>query len=156
MFNIVLVNPQIPPNTGNIGRVCVNTNSRLHLIKPLGFDIDEKAVKRAGLDYWDKLDLVVWESLEDFINANEKDIKRFFFATTKSKKPYFKANFNVGDFLIFGSETKGLPIDFMKINWQNAITIPMCENGRSLNLAVSVGIVLYEAIKQNFDNFCKV
>ena len=154
MFNIVLVNPQIPPNTGNIGRLCVNTNSTLHLIKPLGFDIDEKSVKRAGLDYWEKLDLVVWESLDDFLKENERYIDRFFFATTKSNKPYFEANFMSGDFLIFGSETKGLPINFMKKNWQNAITIPMCKDGRSLNLAVSVGIILYEAIKQNIDSFC--
>lgn len=148
MLNIVLVHPQIPPNTGNIGRICVNTNSKLHLIKPLGFDIDEKSVKRAGLDYWKKLDLVVWDSLEDFLK--EVDLSRCFFATTKSQKPYFEAKFQDGDFLIFGSETKGLPMDLMQKNWENAITIPMCKNGRSLNLAVSVGIVLYEAIKQNY------
>ncbi len=153
MFNIVLVNPQIPPNTGNIGRLCVNTNSTLHLVKPLGFDISEKAVKRAGLDYWEKLDLVVWESLEEFYKENEKYLDRFFFATTKSKKPYFEVAFKPGDFLIFGSETKGLPMEFMRKNWQNAITIPMCENGRSLNLSVSVGIILYEAIKQNFNDW---
>jgi len=155
MFNIVLVNPQIPPNTGNIGRLCVNTNSTLHLIKPLGFDISEKAVKRAGLDYWEKLDLVVWESLEDFLKENGEKIDRFFFATTKSKKPYFEVKFEKGDFLIFGSETKGLPMEFMEKNWQNAITIPMCKSGRSLNLSVSVGIILYEGIKQNIKNFCK-
>ncbi|WP_187648255.1 tRNA (cytidine(34)-2'-O)-methyltransferase [Nitrosophilus labii] len=154
MFNIVLVNPQIPPNTGNIGRLCVNTNSTLHLVKPLGFDISEKAVKRAGLDYWEKLDLVIWESLEEFYKENKKYLDRFFFATTKSKKPYFEVTFKPGDFLIFGSETKGLPMEFMRKNWQNAITIPMCENGRSLNLSVSVGIILYEAIKQNIDSFC--
>lgn len=148
MLNVVLVNPQIPPNTGNIGRICVNTNSRLHLIKPLGFEIDEKSVKRAGLDYWDKLDLIVWDSLEDFLK--EVELNRCFFATTKSQKPYFEAKFQDEDYLIFGSETRGLPMDLMQKNWQNAITIPMCENGRSLNLAVSVGIVLYEAIKQNY------
>ena len=148
MFNVVLLNPQIPPNTGNIGRICVNTNSRLHLIKPLGFDIDEKSVKRAGLDYWKKLDLVVWDSLDDFLKENN-NFDRFFFATTKSKRPYFEVEYKNGDFLIFGSETKGLPMELMQKNWENAITIPMCKNGRSLNLAVSVGIVLYEAIRQN-------
>ena len=148
MFNIVLLNPQIPPNTGNIGRICVNTNSRLHLIKPLGFDIDEKSVKRAGLDYWEKLDLVVWDSLDDFLKENS-NFDRFFFATTKSKRPYFEVEYKDEDFLIFGSETKGLPMELMRKNWENAITIPMCKNGRSLNLAVSVGIVLYEAIRQN-------
>ncbi len=148
MFNVVLLNPQIPPNTGNIGRICVNTNSRLHLIKPLGFDIDEKSVKRAGLDYWKKLDLVVWDSLDEFLKENS-NFDRFFFATTKSKRPYFEVEYKDEDFLIFGSETKGLPMELMRKNWENAITIPMCKNGRSLNLAVSVGIVLYEAIRQN-------
>ena len=148
MLNVVLLNPQIPPNTGNIGRICVNTNSRLHLIKPLGFDIDEKSVKRAGLDYWEKLDLVVWDSLDDFLKENS-NFDRFFFATTKSKRPYFEVEYKDEDFLIFGSETKGLPMELMRKNWENAITIPMCKNGRSLNLAVSVGIVLYEAIRQN-------
>jgi len=156
MFNIVLVSPQIPPNTGNIGRICVNTNSTLHLVKPLGFSIDEKEIKRAGLDYWNRVDLVVWESLDHFLKNNKKFLDRFFFATTKAKKSYFDVEFKSGDFLIFGSETEGLPIDFMRLKWENAIKIPMCKDGRSLNLAVSVGIVLYEAIRQNFDNFCKL
>jgi tRNA (cytidine/uridine-2'-O-)-methyltransferase len=152
MFNIVLVSPQIPPNTGNIGRLCVNAGARLHLIKPFGFSIDEKSVKRAGLDYWDKLDLIIWEDIEEFLE--NIDIKRAFFATTKSDKNYFEVKFKKGDYLIFGSETKGLPMWVMEKNWQNAITIPMCKEGRSLNLAVSVGIVLYEAIRQNFKEFC--
>ena len=151
MFNVVLVNPQIPPNTGNIGRLCVNTGSTLHLVKPLGFDISDKAVKRAGLDYWHKLNLKVWESLEEFV-ANI-DLHRCYFATTKASKNYFDVKFRPGDFLIFGSETKGLPMDLMQKRWEHAIKIPMSKEGRSLNLAVSVGIILYEAIRQNFGEF---
>ncbi|MRI58819.1 MAG: tRNA (cytidine(34)-2'-O)-methyltransferase [Epsilonproteobacteria bacterium] len=151
MFNVVLVHPQIPPNTGNIGRLCVNTGSTLHIVKPIGFDIDDKAVKRAGLDYWDKLDLVVWESLDEFIQ--NVDLNRCFFATTKSQKPYFEATFKPGDYMVFGSETMGLPMELMEKRWQNAVTIPMTKEGRSLNLAVSVGIILYEGIRQNFKEF---
>jgi tRNA (cytidine/uridine-2'-O-)-methyltransferase len=155
MFNIVLVTPQIPQNTGAIGRLCVNTDSTLHLIKPLGFDISQKALRRAGLDYWKYLNLEVWESLEEFLRANEKFKERFFFATTKSDKLYFDVEFKDGDFLFFGSETKGLPTDLMHLNSQNMITIPMGERGRSLNQAMAVGIVLYEAIRQNYDMIIK-
>jgi len=151
MFNIVLFNPQIPHNTGAIGRLCVNANTKLHLIKPLGFDIGEKAVKRAGLDYWQKLNPTIWENYEEFFE--NVDINRCFFATTKSKKPYFKAEFKKGDYIIFGSETAGMPMEIMQKNKNNMITIPMGENGRSLNLAISVGIILYDAIRQNFDEF---
>ncbi len=150
MFNIVLVSPKIPQNTGAIGRICVNTNSTLHLIKPLSFDIDEKAVRRAGLDYWKLLNLKVWESLDEFLDHNIEKKDRFFFATTKSDKPYFDASFKEGDFIFFGSETKGLPMDLMQIKKENMITIPMGSNGRSLNQAVAVGVVLYDAIRQNF------
>lgn len=149
MFNIVLVNPQIPQNTGAIGRLCVNTNSKLHIIKPIGFDIDQKAVRRAGLDYWKELDLVVWQSLDEFLQNNEKFLDRFFFSTTKATKLYHQASFKDGDFLIFGSETSGMPLEFMQKNKKNMIKIPMGEKGRSLNLAMSVGIVLYEAIRQS-------
>ena len=148
MFNIVLFNPQIPQNTGTIGRLCVNADARLHIIKPICFEITDKNIRRAGLDYWDKLDIKIWDSLEHFLSIHSKDIKRFFFSTTKSDKAYFNAKFQDGDYLIFGSESHGLPMDLMKQNWQNAITIPMGENGRSLNLAISVGIVLYDAIRQ--------
>ncbi len=151
MFNIVLVHPQIPPNTGNIGRLCVNTGSTLHLVKPLGFDISDKAVKRAGLDYWHKLDLKIWESLEEFVT--NVDLSRCYFATTKAKKNYFEVSYKPGDFLVFGSETKGLPLDLMQRKWDHAVKIPMSKEGRSLNLAVSVGIILYEAIRQNFGAF---
>ncbi len=153
MFNIVLVSPQIPQNTGSIGRICVNTDSILHIIKPICFKIDDKSVKRAGLDYWNLLDLRVWDSLDEFLKAYEDKFDRFFFSTTKSKKPYFEVGYKKGDFLFFGGESTGLPMELMKRNWKNAVTIPMGKNGRSLNLSVAVGIVLYEAIRQNFNDF---
>ncbi|NOX14705.1 MAG: tRNA (cytidine(34)-2'-O)-methyltransferase [Epsilonproteobacteria bacterium] len=152
MFNIVLVHPQIPQNTGSIGRICVNTDSKLHVIKPTCFEINDKSVKRAGLDYWDLLDITIWEDLDEFMSANEDKIDRFFFSTTKSKQPYFEADFEDGDFIFFGGESTGLPMDLMQKKWKNAITIPMGKNGRSLNLSVAVGIVLYDAIRQNFGN----
>ncbi|WP_458701311.1 tRNA (cytidine(34)-2'-O)-methyltransferase [Sulfurospirillum sp. 1307] len=153
MFNIVLVHPQIPQNTGTIGRLCVNSDATLHIIKPTCFDISDKSVKRAGLDYWDLLDLKVWDCLDDFLSSNADKKDRFFFATTKSDKPYFEAKFKKGDFIFFGGESTGLPMELMKIKWENAITIPMGKNGRSLNQAVSVGIILYDAIRQNFADF---
>lgn len=149
MFNIVLVTPQIPNNTGAIGRLCVNTGATLHLIKPLGFDISEKALRRAGMDYWHKLDLKVWESLEEFFEAHPNR-ERFFFATTKMDRPYFDITFEKGDYLLFGSETSGLPADLLEIHPNQTMTIPMTKEGRSLNLAISTGIIVYEAIKQNF------
>ncbi|MDP1784624.1 MAG: tRNA (cytidine(34)-2'-O)-methyltransferase [Sulfuricurvum sp.] len=149
MFNIVLVNPQIPNNTGAIGRLCVNTGSTLHLIKPLGFDITEKAVRRAGLDYWHKIDLKVWENIEEFFESTQQS-DRFFFATTKTDRPYFDISFKEGDYLFFGSETSGIPADILEKYPQQCMTIPMTKDGRSLNLAISTGIILYEAIKQNF------
>ncbi len=150
MFNVVLVHPQIPQNTGSIGRICVNTDSRLHIVKPTCFEINDKNVKRAGLDYWDLLDITVWESLDDFLEANKAKIDRFFFATTKSDKPYFDVEYKIGDWLFFGGESTGLPMELMKLKWENAVTIPMGKNGRSLNQSVAVGIVLYDAIRQNF------
>jgi len=154
MFNLVLVHPQIPNNTGAIGRLCVNAGASLHLIKPIGFDIDEKAVRRAGLDYWDKLDLHVWESLDEFFDNNEiRD--NAYFATTKTDRPYFEAEFKEGDFIFFGSETAGIPEDILKRYKEQNITIPMTKDGRSLNLAISTGIVLYDAIRQNYSTFKK-
>ena len=151
-FNLVLVNPQIPNNTGAIGRLCVNAGATLHLIKPIGFDIDEKAVRRAGLDYWEKLDLRVWESIDEFFEKN--DIRdNAFFATTKTDRPYFEAAFKDGDYIFFGSETKGIPEDILNKYKSQNITIPMTKEGRSLNLAISTGIVLYDAIRQNFAAF---
>lgn len=155
MFNIVLVHPQIPNNTGAIGRLCVNTASSLHLIKPIGFDIDEKAVRRAGLDYWHKIDLHVWESLEEFMEAHPVR-ERFFFATTKTDRPYFEVAFKEGDFLFFGSETAGIAAEILEKYPEQTMTIPMTKEGRSLNLAISSGIILYEAIKQNFNSYQKL
>lgn len=155
MFNIVLVTPQIPNNTGAIGRLCVNTGSSLHLIKPIGFDIDEKAVRRAGLDYWHKIDLHVWESIDDFMNAHPNR-DRFFFATTKTDRPYFEMDFQEGDYLLFGSETSGIPAEILEAFPEQTMTIPMTKEGRSLNLAISSGIILYEAIKQNFNSYRKM
>lgn len=152
MFNIVLVNPQIPNNTGAIGRLCVNTGSTLHLVKPFGFDIDEKAVRRAGLDYWHKLDLKVWESIDLFLEAHP-DSASLFLATTKTRKPYFEHRFKRGDYLLFGSETEGLPESLLKRYPSQCMTIPMTKEGRSLNLAISAGIILYRAIEQNFTDY---
>ncbi|EAJ5118027.1 tRNA (cytidine(34)-2'-O)-methyltransferase [Campylobacter upsaliensis] len=153
MFHIVLVHPRIPQNTGSIGRMCFNAGFKLHIIKPCVFDLSEKAVKRAGLDYWDKLKPMIWESLGEFLGSNLQCKERFFFATTKSKKPYFSVEFRAGDFLFFGSESFGLPNELMNLNEAHQITIPMKPYGRSLNLATSVGIVSYEALRQNFNSF---
>jgi tRNA (cytidine/uridine-2'-O-)-methyltransferase len=152
MFNIVLVHPQIPNNTGAIGRLCVNTGATLHLIEPLGFDISEKAVRRAGLDYWHKIDLHVWESLDAFLVAHP-DSARYHLATTKNEKPYFSQAFKPGDYLFFGSETAGLPSALLQEHPEACMTIPMTKEGRSLNLAISCGIILYKAIEQNFDSY---
>ncbi len=154
MFNLVLIHPQIPNNTGAIGRLCVNAGASLHLIKPIGFDIDEKAVRRAGLDYWEKLDLYVWESLDQFFEKNDISTNAYF-ATTKTQKPYFEAPFQEGDFIFFGSETAGIPEDILEKYKAQNITIPMTKEGRSLNLAISTGIVLYDAIRQNYLSFKK-
>ncbi|TKI69829.1 tRNA (cytidine(34)-2'-O)-methyltransferase [Sulfurimonas crateris] len=152
MFNLVLVNPQIPNNTGAIGRLCVNAGASLHIIKPIAFDIDEKAVRRAGLDYWHKLDLHVWESIDDFFQ-NNKITDNAYFATTKTDKPYFEAAFKEGDYIFFGSETAGIPEAILDAYKEQNITIPMTKDGRSLNLAISTGIVLYDAIRQNYTAF---
>ena len=155
MFNIVLVEPQIPPNTGTIGRLCVNLGATLHLVKPLGFDIDDKAVKRAGLDYWRDLDLKVWDSFNEFLKAHPIN-NNSHLATTKTNNLYFNARFKKGDYLIFGSETKGLREDILLKHKSRCITIPMGEGGRSLNLGISVGIVAYEALRQNYSGFKKI
>jgi len=151
-FNLVLVNPQIPNNTGAIGRLCVNAGASLHLIKPIGFDIDEKAVRRAGLDYWNRLDLHVWENIDDFF-ANNKIHDNAHFATTKTDTPYFEAEFKTGDYIFFGSETAGIPETILDKYKNQTITIPMTKEGRSLNLAISTGIVLYDAIRQTYESF---
>jgi tRNA (cytidine/uridine-2'-O-)-methyltransferase len=150
LFNIVLVEPQIPPNTGSIGRMCVNLDATLHLIEPLGFDISENAVKRAGLDYWSELELKVWKSVEEFLANNP--IEKMHFATTKTDNLYWNASYDIGDYIVFGSETKGIPEWLLKENLDKCITIPMGQKGRSLNLATSTGIVTYEALRQNYDS----
>jgi len=155
MFNIVLVEPQIPPNTGTIGRLCVNLGATLHLVEPLGFDIDDKAVKRAGLDYWKELDLVVWESFEAFLEKHPIGTNSYM-STTKTDNLYFDASFKKDDYILFGSETKGLDEKVLLANPEQCITIPMGGKGRSLNLGISVGIVIYDALRQNYDGFEKI
>ncbi len=155
MFNIVLVEPQIPQNTGTIGRLCVNLGATLHLIKPIGFDIDDKAVKRAGLDYWKNIDLVVWENFEAFL-AEHPIGTNSYMATTKTDNLYFNADFKKGDYILFGSETKGIDEKVLLANPDRCITIPMGGAGRSLNLGVSVGIVIYDALRQNYEGFEKI
>ncbi|MFL6519585.1 MAG: tRNA (cytidine(34)-2'-O)-methyltransferase [Chthoniobacterales bacterium] len=145
MFNAVLVEPEIPPNTGNIGRLCLATGSTLHLVKPLGFSIDDRELKRAGLDYWKEVDVKLWDSFEQLRNANPD--ARFFLLTTKSDRPYYDVNFRRGDFLVFGRETKGLPESLLAAHREELLTIPM-EGTRSLNLATAVAIVLFEAVRQ--------
>jgi len=151
MVNIVLVEPKIAPNTGTIGRLCVNMGASLHLIEPLGFVIEDKRLKRAGLDYWHKLNPTIWSSLDAFME--EHDNKRMWLATTKTDRSYFEVNFQPGDFLLFGSETSGLPKELLDANREKCITIPMTPEGRSLNISISVGIVAYEAVRQNFETF---
>lgn len=153
MFNIVLVNPQIPQNTGAIGRLCVNAGFNLHIIKPTVFSLDEKAVRRAGLDYWGRLKPFIWQSLDEFLKENLNFKDRFFFATTKASKYYFDASFKPDDFIFFGAESSGLPLNLMQLNPQNMIKIPMLPSGRSLNQAMAAGIVAYEAVRQNGAKF---
>jgi len=155
MFNIVLVEPQIPQNTGTIGRLCVNLGATLHLIKPLGFDIDDKAVKRAGLDYWQHLDLVVWESFEAYLEAHPIGTNSFM-ATTKTDNLYFEAPFQEGAHILFGPETRGIDEKVLLDHPEQCITIPMGGKGRSLNLGVSVGVVIYDALRQNYEGFEKI
>src|SRR2546426_1002673 len=143
MFNVVLVEPEIPPNTGNVGRLCLATKSTLHLVKPLGFSLEDRQLKRAGLDYWEDVDLRMWDSLDALIKAKQPS-ERCFFVTTKTKRTYWDVQFQPGDFLVFGRETKGLPASLLSQNESDCITIPMADT-RSLNLATAVGIVLFEA-----------
>ena len=145
-FNVVLVEPEIPPNTGNVGRLCLATESTLHLVKPLGFSLDDRQLKRAGLDYWEDVDVETWDSLDALIESKRSN-DRYFFVTTKTNRPYWSVQFRPGDFLIFGRETKGLPENLLAANEPGCITIPMAET-RSLNLATAVGIVLFEAVRQ--------
>ena len=145
MFNVVLVEPEIPPNTGNVGRLCLATRSTLHLVEPLGFSINHRQLKRAGLDYWEEVDLRKWSSLEALQAANAA--ARFFYITTKSSRPYFQVRFEPGDFFVFGRETKGLPEALLDQHKESCLTIPM-QGTRSLNLATAVAIILFEAMRQ--------
>lgn len=146
-INIVLHEPEIPHNTGAIARTCVLTNSRLHLIKPFGFDLSDKYLKRAGLDYWKYLDLTIYENLDDFFEKN-KDAN-FYLATTKTKNIYSDVKFKDGDYIFFGKETAGLPEDLINKYSDRAIRIPMIKDlKRSLNLANSCTLILYEALRQ--------
>ena len=146
LFNVVLVEPEIPPNTGNIGRLCLATGSRLHLVKPLGFSLEDRQLKRAGLDYWNEVDLQLWDSFAQ-LHAKQGSSARYFFLTTKSGRAYYDVKFHQRDFLIFGRETKGLPKSLLASNIDTCITIPM-QKTRSLNLANAVAIVLFEAVRQ--------
>lgn len=187
MFNIVLVEPEIPQNTGNIVRTAAATGCKVHLIKPLGFDISDKSLKRAGLDYWHLTDFCVYENLQDFFDKNAKgcfDIDKsyrlndngqdcsnmksedadkcgksencikerraphFYFCSTKAQKRYDEVEYNAGDYLIFGKETKGLPEELLHANYDMTVRIPMVEQARSLNLSNSVAIVVYEGMRQ--------
>ncbi|MBC7958359.1 MAG: tRNA (uridine(34)/cytosine(34)/5-carboxymethylaminomethyluridine(34)-2'-O)-methyltransferase TrmL [Vallitaleaceae bacterium] len=146
MMNILLHEPEIPQNTGNIARTCVATGTPLHLIKPLGFSIDEKSVKRAGLDYWDQLDLHVYEDFEDFCIKNPT--ATIYMATTKARKTYAQMSYEDGGFLMFGKETAGIPESILMAYQETSIRIPMLDSIRSLNLSNSVAIILYEALRQ--------
>jgi tRNA (cytidine/uridine-2'-O-)-methyltransferase len=146
MLNVVLVEPEIPQNCGNIARTCAATGTRLHLIRPLGFDISDKAVKRAGLDYWHLVEVRDYENLEDFFSKN--DVRQMWCLSTKAPKSYTQAKFEDGCYLFFGKETKGLPEDFLEAHRQSCIKLPMREAARSLNLSNSVAITVYEALRQ--------
>jgi tRNA (cytidine/uridine-2'-O-)-methyltransferase len=145
-MNIVLVNPEIPQNTGNIARTCAATGAKLHLIEPLGFELSDKYLKRAGLDYWH---LMQYEVHENWVEFCEKypDAK-LWYASTKAPRNYCEAEFGENDFVVFGRETKGLPEDLLRADYERAIRIPMRQEARSLNLSNSVAIVLYEALRQ--------
>ena len=153
MLNIVLFNPEIPQNTGNIARTCAATGAKLHLIKPLGFSLEDRYLKRAGLDYWSMTTFVVYEDFEDFIFKNPG--ANLYLLSTKADKNYCEVEYKEDDFLVFGCETRGLPEDMLKKMYLNCIRIPMIDGARSLNLSNSVAIVLYEALRcQNFKGLC--
>ena len=146
-FHIVLVEPEIPPNTGSIARLCGASGVVLHLVHPLGFSVDDKHLKRAGLDYWPYVEIKYWENLDAFLAATDE--RKLFLFTTKVERPYFEAIFSPGSYLVFGKETKGLPEETIALYKDRCYTIPMKDDRiRSLNLAMCAGIVLYEAIRQ--------
>lgn len=146
MLNIVLHEPEMPGNTGNIGRTCVAAGARLHLIEPLGFRLNEKSIKRAGLDYWDKLDVTRYDDYNDFISKNPN--AKIYMATTKSKQKYTDVQYEEDCYIMFGKESAGIPEEILLENKETCIRIPMLPEIRSLNLSNSVGIVIYEALRQ--------
>lgn len=146
MLNIVLHEPEIPANTGNIGRTCVATGARLHLIEPLGFKIDDKSLKRAGLDYWHKLDVTVYEDYDDFLAKNPG--AKVYMATTKSKQKYTDVSFEEDAYIMFGAESRGIPEEILLDNKETCVRIPMMPGERSLNLSNAVAVVVYEALRQ--------
>jgi tRNA (cytidine/uridine-2'-O-)-methyltransferase len=154
-LRVVLFNPEIPPNTGNIARTCVATATQLHLIKPLGFSLENKYLKRAGLDYWEELKLVVHENWDEFLKYSQEHSGRFIFVTKKAGQIYSQFSYQKGDYLIFGSETMGVKEEILREYSENLLTIPMLSGSkiRSLNLSNAVSIVLYEALKNVTDNF---
>ena len=146
-FNIVLFEPEIPANTGNIGRTCVATGTRLHLIEPLGFSLSEKALKRAGMDYWKDLDVTTYVNWEDFCQKNPD--AKIYYATTKARHVYSEVNYESDCYIMFGKESAGIPEEILKENPDTCVRIPMLGEIRSLNLSNSVAVVLYEALRQN-------
>ena len=146
-MNIVLYEPEMPANTGNIGRTCVATGTRLHLIEPLGFKLNEKALKRAGLDYWDKLDETVYSDFQDFLDRNPG--AKIYMATTKAPNVYTEASYEPDCYIMFGPESRGIPEDILVNHQETCVRIPMWGDIRSLNLSNSVSIILYEALRQN-------
>lgn len=147
MLNIVLLEPEIPANTGNIGRTCTATGTRLHLIEPLGFSLSEKALKRAGMDYWKELDVHTYIDYNDFMEKNPE--AKIYMATTKAQKVYTEVRYEPDCYIMFGKESAGIPEELLVKNKENCIRIPMMGNIRSLNLGNSVAVVLYEALRQN-------
>ena len=146
MLNIVMVEPEIPQNCGNIARTCAATGARLHLIRPLGFDISEKAVRRAGLDYWNLVEVLDYENLEDFFSKN--DVQEMWCLSTKAPRKYSEVQYSDGCYLFFGKETKGLPESFLEAHRESCVRLPMRSVARSLNLSNSVAIAAYEALRQ--------
>ena len=146
-MNVVLFEPEIPANTGNIGRTCVASGTRLHLIEPLGFKLNEKEIKRAGLDYWKDLDITLYDNYEDFLEKNPG--AKIYMASTKAVKNYSDANYEPDCFIMFGKESAGIPEEILLTNKENTVRIPMIGDIRSLNLGNSVAIILYEAMRQN-------
>ena len=146
MFHIVLVEPEIPQNAGNIARTCAATGSVLHMVRPFGFEISDKYLKRAGLDYWNLVDIKYYDSFAEVREQNKN--ARFFFFTTKAKKAHSDVAFEDGDFLVFGKETKGLPEELLVENQETCVRIPMISEARSLNLSNSVAVAAYEALRQ--------